>query len=142
MTAKVVGLVRYPEKGKSGEAQTALTLISGVGISGDFHNGSDRQVSLLSAEARQWMDSSAEKGLCFAKFSENILIEDLASVKVGDSISIGDAVLQIVQSGKRCYSECSLFSSDSPCQLAKSALFANVQYSGMISIGDKVYSLL
>ena len=138
--AEIVGLTRYPKKGEPPEALSEMKLLEGRGVEGDFHLGSERQVSLLSAEARQWMEAQNEKGLCFERFRENILIEGmfLGDLKEGSLLSSGDAVLQISALGKHCHDECGLFSKGTPCRLSGCAAFAVVERDGTIRVGDYV----
>jgi len=117
-----------------------MHLIKGLGVEGDFHQGGDRQVSLLGAEARAWMESQTKKGLCFERFKENMLIEGLSeeALKSGDLLLAGKAVLRISGAGKHCFKECVLFSEGQECLLSESALFAIVEESGYVRSGDYV----
>ena len=138
--AKIVGLTRYHKKGEPGTTLPELELSEGLGVEGDFHQGGERQVSLFSAEARRWMEAQKDKGLCFERFRENILIEGLSleDLKNGSLLFSGDAVLRITMSGKHCYDECRLFSRGTPCRLSGCAVFAVVERGGIIHIGDPV----
>jgi len=140
--AKIAGLTRYRKKGEAGEPLREMNLLEGLGVEGDFHQGGEKQVSLLSAEARQWIDAQTEqakKGLCFVRFRENILIEGLPEdLESGSLLRAGDAVLRISERGKRCHGECSLFSKGLPCRLSASAVFATVERGGIIRITDVI----
>ena len=138
--AKIVGLTRYGKKGEPGESLSEARFLEGLGVEGDMHQGGEKQVSLLSAEARRWMDAQSEKGLCFGRFRENVLIEGLSleDLESGSLLSLGDAVLRISVHGKHCYDECGLFSKGIPCRLSGSAAFAVVERGGMVRIGDVV----
>ena len=144
MTAgsKIIGLTRYHKKGEPGTTLSEMTLLEGLGVEGDFHQGGERQVSLLSAEVRRWMEAQTEKGLCFGRFRENILVEGLPleNLKSGDLLSVGNAVLRISAHSKHCYNECALFSKGKkmPCRLSGCAAFAVVERGGAIRIGDFV----
>ena len=117
-----------------------MGLLEGIGVEGDFHQGGERQISLLSAEARRWMEAQKEKGLCFERFRENILIEGLSleDLENGSLLFLGDAVLRISMRGKHCYDECALFSKGTPCRLSGCAVFAVVERGGTIAVGDNV----
>ena len=140
MTAKVVSLTRYPKKGEPGESLSELTLLKAAGIEGDRSRGGERQVSLLCAQTRRWMEETPEKGLCFGRYKENILIDGLAfeQLKNGSLITVGSAALRITESGKKCFSQCGLFAKGAACRLAYSAVFAAVEEGGVIKIGDEV----
>ena len=135
----ISSLARYQKKGAPGETLTEMTLITDVGIDGDFHAGGPRQVSLLSTEIRRWMDASPDKGLCFNRFKENILVEGLKELKVGSLLSAGDAVLRITGAKDRCHDECGLFSKGTPCRLSEGVFFASVEQSGTVQIGDLLF---
>ena len=140
MTAKITTLTRYPEKGEPGIASPELTLIAGRGIEGDCHRDSPRPVSLLLAEARRWMESQPEKGLCFGRFRENILIEGLSpeALIANCTLTVGDAALHILADSKYCFHECRYFSEETPCPLSIGARFATVLQDGVIRIGDEI----
>ena len=140
MTAKIVGLTRYHRKGEPGEQLSEMSLLEGLGVEGDFHQGGDRQVSLLSAEARRWMESQTDKGLCFGKFRENILVEELPleDLENGSLLSVGNVVLRTGTHNKRCYDECGLFSKGMSCRLSGCAVFAVVERGGTVRVGDCV----
>ena len=136
--ARIVGLMRYPKKGEPAETLSEMRLLEGRGVEGDFHLCGKRQVSLLSAEARRWMEAQTEKGLCFGRFRENILIEGLSfeDLTEGTLLSSGNAVLRISMRGKNCHDECGLFSKGTPCRLSGCAAFAVVERGGILRVGD------
>ncbi len=140
MTARIARLTRFLEAGAPGEVLREANLLAGLGLEGNLRQGGERQLCLLSAEIRQWMDSQTESGLCFARFRENLLIEGgtLDGLPVGSRLSLGDAVLRISERGKRCFGECALFSRGMPCKLAGGAAFAVVERGGAIRVGDPV----
>jgi MOSC domain-containing protein YiiM len=133
---KICSLTRYGKKGAPGESLARMTLIKDAGIDGDFHAGGQNQISLLAAETRCWMDALPEKGLCFNRFKENMLVEGLGELKVGGLLSAGEAVLRITGAKDRCYDECGLFSKGGPCRLSGGAFFASVEEGGTVEIGD------
>ena len=143
MTAKIVALTRYHKKGEPGEQLTEMRLLEGLGVEGDFHQGGDRQVSLLSIEARRWMEAQTKKGLCFEKFRENILVEGLPleDLKNGSLLSLGNVVLRTGTHNKRCYDECGLFSKGMPCRLSGCAVFAVVERGGTINTGNLILKI-
>ena len=141
--AKVVGLTRYLRKGEPGEHLSGMRLLEGLGVEGDFHQGSERQVCLFSAEARRWMEAQTEKGLCFGKFRENILVEGLPleELEDGSLLSMGDAVLRVGTRSKHCYDECALFSKGMSCRLSGCAVFAVVERGGTINTGNLILKI-
>ena len=131
---KVCALKLYRKKGAPGELVSEINLVENIGIEGDYHKGSDKQISILSEEARLWMENQAEKGLCFDKFKENILVDRTQGLKTGNLLSAG-ATLRITEA-KSCYDECSLFLKGSVCLLSRDAFFAMVEQGGVLKTGD------
>jgi len=129
---KIVGLTLFPKKNEPGINLYELNLIEGFGIEGDYHQGGEKQITIFSSETRRWIDSQTERGLCFDRFKENILIEGL-EITSGERLTIGNAVLRISSLTKPCFDECPLVS---PCRLAGRNVFAVVEKSGTIRVGD------
>ncbi|MCL1802264.1 MAG: hypothetical protein FWG30_01300 [Eubacteriaceae bacterium] len=140
MDVKIAGLTIFKKKGEAGSPSSEMNLVEGLGVEGDFHQGGEKQITLLSVETRNWIQAQQKKGLCFARFSENILIDGLPldEIKPGDGIFVGNAVLRISPQTKPCFDECPLFSGGTPCRLSGRAIFAMVEQSGTIHIGDAV----
>ena len=140
MTANVVGLTLFQKKGAEGIAVSELTLLQGIGIDGDYHQGTDRQVSLLTAEVRSWIDVQPLRGLCFARFKENILTEGIALEELADGslLVVGDAVLRLQKAIKYCYDECAYVVNQTPCRLSGFAVYAAVKKGGTVRIGDTI----
>ncbi|MCL2068761.1 MAG: hypothetical protein FWH00_02565 [Oscillospiraceae bacterium] len=138
MVTNIAALTRYSVKGAPGETLSEMTLIEGLGIEGDFHRGGDKQISILSAEVRRWMEAQPKPGLCFMRFRENILLDglDMRTLKPGGLLSVGTAVLKITKRGKRCFDECGLFTGGGSCRLSECAVFAAVEKGGIIRVGD------
>ena len=136
----IVCLTRYPAKGKAGEALQEMALREGAGIVGDAHQGGARQISLLAADVRRWIDAQIEGGLCFHRFRENVLIEGLPmDMLESDSLlSAGTAHMRINKIQKACFDDCSRFTQGLPCRLAGSVAYATVEQGGMIRVGDSV----
>ena len=138
----VVSLKRYPEKKVPPVVEEQLHFVENQGIQGDFHaDGKERQISLLTLEEKEWMESREEKGFCFKKYKENLLIEGLSlqECQEGDVLICGNVVLEISASTKSCHPElCSLAVSGQACILAGSCKFAKVQKGGSIERGMKV----
>ena len=139
MNAEVIGLTVYQKRGEPGIPQSELDLLEGLGVEGDSRQGGTRQVSLLSAEARCWMEAQSEKGLCFDRFHENILLKGfpMESLTPGVRLSAGSAVLRISER-KECFPECTLVAKGALCRLSRCAVFAVVEQGGRIRIKDSV----
>jgi len=99
MAGKIVAVCVAPAKGIPKEDVGEGLLVEEEGLEGDAHRGfAHRQVSLLNAEdiarAREKMPSLGP-----GSFAENLTVEgfDLGQLKVGDRITVGDALLEVSQ---------------------------------------------
>jgi MOSC domain-containing protein YiiM len=112
-------------------------LQKGLGLVGDSHAGSAKEVSLLAIESVQNLSQetgiSAEPG----SFAENITTEgiDLASLLIGSKLQIGDAKLKVIQIGKDP-SEPHTYNYHGYSLLPTKGVFCKVIESGEIKIGD------
>ena len=154
--AAVAKLMRYAAKGADGESVRDAMFIEGLGMGGDFHaQGGQRQVSFLSLEDVRWMQSKAEPGLCFGRYKANILLdtdvppdEQYAPATMpetfvpGQRVTIGDAIFEITDTGKKCFEVCPLFSREFTCPLAGRNLFASVVQSGIVCLGDDAVAVM
>jgi MOSC domain-containing protein YiiM len=148
-TGVVTSLTRYAAKGVPGETLNQAVLREGSGMEGDFHadgaggmggGAGDRQLSLLSAEAREWMNAQPAPGLCFSRFKENIGIGGIppTALRSGTRLRAGEVLLEITGETKRCHEACPLFSAGTPCRLTGQSLFARVIRGGMLRAGDEI----
>ncbi len=122
---------------------SSLELEEGIGIIGDCHSiGGEKQVALISLEAKQWMESQASSGLCVARFHENMVTQgiDYSLLERGECIETESIALQISIYSKRCFSECELVRDEKPCNLKKGILFAKVLKSGTIHVGERIWT--
>lgn len=134
---KLLALKRYPVRKQPAVEETSLVLTCGSGIAGDCHaDGGNRQISVLTASQKTWMEAQTEKGFCFHKFKENLLLDCDEPLEPGMYLAIGDAVIQFSETIKTCHPEvCSLIKG---CALAGGNLFARVVKSGTITIDSPV----
>jgi len=135
----VLKLTRYAAKGAPGEEVRSARFLAGLGMEGDFHaQAGERQLSFLSTAERRWMGAQAEQGLCFGRYKENILFEAELSFAPapGTKIAVGEVVLEICGSGKKCFVGCPLFDRGQACILAGRSLFAKVIRGGLVCAGD------
>ena len=143
MTAKITALNRYPQKNEPGEELREARLLTGLGMEGNLHQGGEKQLCLLTAEIREWIKAQAQKGLCFERFKENILIEGLpgGTITPGAKLRAGETILRVSKNRKRCHECCGLLSREIPCRLSGCAVFAAVERGGVIRVGDCVCEL-
>ena len=110
-----------------------------TGIPNDVHcDGGDLQVSILPEEIISEYEKKSGEKYQYGKFGENLIISglDYKSLKVGDSISLGDARLLITRIGalksKRDGSVCK-------DGMHNNFIFCKVTVAGIITTGDQVY---
>lgn len=139
--ATLRGIRLKREKGVPGEEVSEVYLEKGFGIAGDIFAGKgDRQLSIFEEEARASGLESKKDGFCISRFSENLSTRglDVEALKAEEKLTIGDAEIEITQSGKECHKECPVFAREGNCGLADKAAYAKVIKSGSIKIGDKI----
>lgn len=114
------------------------------GIQDDINaKGGDKQVSILRLDSREKIDTGNFQGLCTSRFYENISIEGLKvdRFKKGDKIKLGNSIIEITSTEKRCFGECPLYQNNIKCPLVGNTIFAKVIKSGKVKLKDKVTPL-
>lgn len=116
-------------------------LVKDLGIVGDRNFGDRKNISILGRKVREHIDESKEKGFCMVKFYENFTIDGFVDFdfRKGSFIHIGECSVEIVQVGKKCYSECPLFKEGKMCPISDQIIFGNVSDGGFIEEGDDVW---
>ncbi|MFA5524299.1 MAG: MOSC domain-containing protein [Tissierellales bacterium] len=112
------------------------------GLIGDKHSSpGERQVTILSAEARNRINTIEIDGLCVKRFYENLTIKDLDTSKliIGQVLIIGEAFFQITGIGKRCFPECDFVKRSEACSLQRGVIFAKVLSGGRVKVGEGVF---
>lgn len=140
--SSVERILCYSEKGMPAQRLEQVRLIRDCGMHGDYHGtGGDRQITLISQRAKDWMESEEIKGLCFAKFHENIVIKDiiLNDLPQQTRLKIGEAVLELSPIRKKCFPDlCELDQSREECLLVQEVRFAKVITGGDIAVGMEI----
>jgi MOSC domain-containing protein YiiM len=112
-------------------------LQKGLGLVGDSHAGSEREVSLLAIESLQNLcretGISAEPG----SFAENITTEgiDLISLPIGSQLQVGEAKLLLIQIGKDP-SQAHTYNYQGYSLLPTEGVFCQVTENGEVKVGD------
>ena len=139
MRGRVVAVCRSAEKGKRKEAILTGFFQKGVGLVGDAHAGTDKEVSLLLNERVDELASKTAFSFPAGAFAENLLVEGLAWAECtpGKCLKAGEAILQITQIGKdpaisHSYNYCGF------SLLPRFGIFAKVIQSGAVEPGDEV----
>jgi len=115
-------------------------LVENLGIDGDAHAGSERQISLLPFEA---FDTILEHlpDIQPGDFAENITTRgiDFSSAVVGDRLTIGNNIqLKITHIGKECHDGCYIREVVGDCIMPRLGIFASIEKGGLVRIGDKI----
>ena len=112
------------------------------GIIGDAHSGDwHRQVSLLSIDSVNKLQSKISFTLKPGAFAENILIDSgivLYELNIGDKIEVGDCLLEVTQIGKECHATCEIRKITGDCVMPREGIFTKVLKTGKIKAGDIV----
>ena len=114
-------------------------LQKGLGLIGDSHAGTEKEVSFLAIESirRLCRETAISAGPgCFA---ENITTEgiDLTSLPIGTCLQVGEAKLMVIQIGKDP-SQAHTYNYQGYSILAKEGVFCKVIESGEVKIGDPI----
>lgn len=145
MLSRVVQLTSYNEKGTKGNQLEEATLLKDQGMLGDCHAiGGERQLTLISKKAKDWMKSSETKGLCFSKFHENLVLDEISfdALPMTTRLMIGEVILELSAVRKKCYPEiCRLAQKGEECLLMQEVRFAKVIHGGEITVGMEVLSI-
>jgi MOSC domain-containing protein YiiM len=134
---KVVGVCISQERADPKKNVGRGFLQKGLGLVGDSHAGTEKEVSLLAIEDVLKLchetGISAKPG-CFA---ENITTEgiDLTSLPIGSQLQMGEVKLMVVQVGKDP-SQAHTYHYQGYSILPKEGVFCKVIESGEIKVGD------
>jgi len=109
----------------------------GLGLVGDSHAGTEKEVSLLAIENLHKLYREAGISAEPGSFAENITTEgiDLTSLPVGSQLQVGEAKLIIVQIGKDS-SQSHTYSFQGYSLLPTEGVFCKVVDSGEVKNGD------
>lgn len=133
---KIKAVCVSKNKGQKSEVEK-INLIKNSGVEGDFHSkGGERQVSLLAIESIEKMKIKLEAGA----FGENIITEGigLLSLRIGQTLKVGGAELEISKIGKECLERCQIYYQTGDCIMPREGVFAKVIKGGIIKPGDEI----
>ena len=137
---KVIAVCISEKKGTVKKNIGSCLLIEEYGLEGDAHAGSERQVSLLSADEVQAFRERSKGAVELPPgiFGENLLVEgfDFKSYPVGTRFRCGEVLLELTQIGKRCHTGCEIMQRTGECIMPKEGVFARVVNGGVIACGD------
>ena len=137
-TGRVIAVCMSEKKGEKKVPVPFVTLVPSLGVDRDAHAGPwHRQVSLLAVESIAKMKTM---GLSVGPgdFAENITVEgiDLVSLRPGERLRSGEALLEITQIGKVCHNRCAIYYQAGDCVMPKEGVFARVLHGGTLRAGD------
>jgi MOSC domain-containing protein YiiM len=143
VTGKIRAVCISSQKGERKTPVPSVELRPDHGIIGDAHAGDwHRQVSLLAQES---INKMLQLGLDVSAgdFAENLTTEgiNLLALAIGDTIQVGETLLEITQIGKECHTRCAIFYQAGDCVMPKEGIFAKVLKGGNIAPGDDITSI-
>ena len=114
-------------------------LRKGVGLVGDSHAGTEKEVSLLAIESIQKLYQETGLSAGPGCFAENITTEgmNLTSLPIGSKLQVGEAKLMVIQIGKDP-SQAHTYNYLGYSILPKEGVFCKVIESGEVKIGDSI----
>jgi MOSC domain-containing protein YiiM len=114
-------------------------LQKGLGLVGDSHAGTEKEVSLIAIESIHKLCDETGISAAPGSFAENITTEgiDLASLPIGSKFQIGGAKIKVIQIGKDP-SQAHTYNYLGYSILPKEGVFCKVIEGGEIKVGDSV----
>jgi MOSC domain-containing protein YiiM len=111
----------------------------GVGLVGDSHAGTEKEISLLTVEAIEALCRRAGIEAGPGSFAENITTEglELRTLQVGTEIQVGGARVKVLAVGKDP-SAPHTYSFEGYSLLREEGVFCKVTESGWVQVGDVV----
>jgi MOSC domain-containing protein YiiM len=136
---KVVGVCTSQRKTDPKKNVGNGFLRKGLGLVGDSHAGTEKEVSLLAIESLHKLHRQAGISAEPGSFAENITTEgiDLTSLPPGSQLQVGEAKLKVVQIGKDP-SQPHTYHYQGYSLLPTEGVFCKVIESGEVEIGDPI----
>jgi MOSC domain-containing protein YiiM len=140
---KVIGVCISRRKSDPKQNVGKGLLQKGLGLVGDSHAGTEKEVSLLAIESLHKLHRQAGIFAEPGSFAENITTEgiDLISLPVGSQLQVGEAKLMVVQIGKDP-SQPHTYQYQGFSLLPTEGVFCKVIESGEITEGDPIKVLI
>ncbi len=139
MIGKVVGVCLSQRRTDPKENIKRGFLQKGVGLVGDSHAGTEKEVSLLAIESIRKLCQERGVSAGPGSFAENLTTEgiDLVSLPIGSILQVGGAELEVIQIGKDP-SQAHTYHYQGYSLLPKEGIFCRVIKSGEVKIGDSI----
>jgi cyclic pyranopterin monophosphate synthase len=139
--ARIVSVNLSSRKGVAKDPVAEIRLLPDFGVEGDAHAGpGNRQVSLMAIESYRRFEAMKGNCLKHGSFGENILTEgiELHILAVGTKLTVGSALAEVTQIGKKCHAPCEIARTHGSCIMPKEGIFVRVLKGGRIIPGDKL----
>lgn len=138
--AIVVAVCASQQRGDPKVDVGAGELRANYGLVGDSHAGySEREISLLAIESIEQVNREHNIGAVPGSFAENLTVQglDLMTLRVGDRLLVGPAMLEVVQIGKPP-EIAHTYNFHGVSVLPRQGVFCRVLREGRVSRGDLV----
>lgn len=137
MLGKVVGVCVSERRTDPKKNVGKGFLQKGLGLTGDSHAGTEKEVSLLAMESIDRLCRKVGISAGPGSFAENITTEgiDLTSLSIGTNLQVGEAKLVVIQIGKDP-SQAHSYTYQGYSILPKEGVFCKVMEGGEIKVGD------
>jgi MOSC domain-containing protein YiiM len=138
-SGKVVGVSMSQRRTDPKKNVGKGVLKKGLGLVGDSHAGSEKEVTLLAIESIQQLCQETGISAGPGCFAENITTNgmDLISLPLGSKLQVGEARLEVIQIGKDP-SQAHTYNYRGYSILPKEGIFCKVIESGEVKIGDAI----
>jgi MOSC domain-containing protein YiiM len=135
----VEAVCRGDEKGRPKHPRRSIRLVPGLGVEGDAHAGTEKEVSLLAREDAEELSRRAGIEAPPGAFAENIATRGVILVDLapGTVLAAGDAELEVIAVGKDP-SIVHTYSYKGFSLLAARGVFARVVRGATLSPGDAI----
>jgi MOSC domain-containing protein YiiM len=143
LKGKVIAVCRSAKKGQPKQDVDSGFLETGLGLVGDAHAGTTKEVSILAKEKVNQLSRKTDLSFPPGAFAENLLIEgvDERQLVPGKFLRIGRAVLFVQQIGEEP-GESHPYHYRGFSLLPRFGVFARVVESGTVKNGDEVELLI
>jgi MOSC domain-containing protein YiiM len=138
-SGKVVGVCMSQRRTDSKKNIGKSFFEKGLGLVGDSHAGTEKEVSLLAVESIHKLCQETGISAGPGSFAENITTEgiDLTALPIGTRLHVGEAKLIVIQIGKDP-SQAHTYNYQGYSILPKEGVFCKVTKSGEIKIDDTI----
>jgi MOSC domain-containing protein YiiM len=138
-SGKVVGVCMSQRRTDPKKNVREGFLQKGLGMVGDSHAGTEKEVSLLAIESIQKLCQETGLSAGSGSFAENITTEgvNIVSIPIGSTLQVGEAKLMVIQIGKDP-SQTHTYNYQGYSILPKEGVFCKVIESGGVRIGDSI----